>query len=290
VETNFTPNQTIGKPNIMKPSVLILIVTYKCPLHESKTINSILEQGRHDPNCRYVIWDNSPVAATPLELEKVREGLSFEYISRPENVALSKVYNQVVSANKFEYILLLDQDTGIPKNYLREIGYHIANHPHVNLFLPIVKNNQLIVSPGNFNLFKGKHWKDTRKGLIPSKNILAVTSGMLISRRYIDSYSYQFDERLNLYGIDSKFMLDFAKNEKELFVLPLTLAHSSALWSNPTSSELLPRFKNLRKAWDIILSDRPLPKLLNAIYGKYLCIKLAVKYRDIRFMLTEKQS
>lgn len=264
--------------------ILILIVLYKCPLTESATINSIIAQEEKFYSYKLVIWDNSPSPVSNQHLNELRKSIDFEYISRPENVSLSKVYNTIIADYNFDYVLLLDQDTGIPANYFKSLNEHLVKYSHINLFLPIVKNGDLIVSPGSFHYFKGKHWKAAPTGIVKAKNVLAVTSGMFISKSYFNNYNYKFDERLNLYGIDSSFMLQYADNERELCIIPLTFAHNSALWSNPSADVLLPRFKNLTYAWKMILKDKPGSRFLYSIYSIYLSVKLAIKYSDIRFL------
>ncbi len=275
----------INNAKQQRATVLVLVVLYKCEISESETIQTLLKQGNtHTSDFKLIIWDNSPVSASIAQQSAMKAKIDFEYISCQENMALSRVYNKVVDTYNFDYILLLDQDTGLPDGYFNEIASHIQLYPKTRLFLPIVKNGDLIVSPGNFHYFKGKHWSAPRIGVIKSKNILAVTSGMLISQTYFEQHTTRFDERLSLYGIDSKFMLDYANHEGAIHVLPVTFKHNSALWSKPTADVLLPRFVNLKQAWTIILSDRPLASLLYSLYSKYLSIKLALRYSDKRFL------
>lgn len=264
--------------------ILILIVLYKCPLLESVTFNSIIAQEEHLGSYKLIVWDNSPNEIEEQNLINIKYRVDFDYISRPENVSLSKVYNTILDNYNFDYLLLLDQDTGIPTNYFDKIKEYLLKHRSIDLFLPIVKNGDLIVSPGNFHYFKGKHWKKARTGMLKAKNVIAVTSGMLISNKYLKGNHYRFDERLNLYGIDTKFMIDYFKSNAELVVLPIEFKHNSALWSKSTGSAMLPRFLNSRKAWKIILSDTPAAQALTMVHGLYLAVKLSFKYRNYSFL------
>ncbi len=267
-----------------KYRLLVVVVLYKSSFNESKTLSSVKKQNWKPDDFKLIIWDNSPVPQLLEAINDEKKYLDFEYIAKPENEWLSKVYNQVVEKFSFDYIMLLDQDSIIPPDYFTELHNSIKENPAINLFLPIVKNNNKIVSPASFQFFKGKHWKTETTGLTKSKNIIAVTSGMVISGNYFNKHSYKFDERLNLYAIDTKFMLDYARNEELLFILSLVFQHNSALWSNPSKDDLLPRFRNLRKAWSIMLSDRPIAYLLTNVYSLYVSLKLSLKYRDIRFL------
>ncbi|MCF0042528.1 glycosyltransferase [Dyadobacter fanqingshengii] len=265
--------------------VLVLIVLYKCRPHECHTIVSLSKQKESaNLNVRYIVWDNSPAGLDKSDCERLQTLLPCEYISTPVNTGLAKLYNTVVSSNDFDYIILLDQDSNLPDTYFYSLSNAIQENPALNLFLPLVMNGERIVSPGNFHFFKGKHWAAPRAGVIKAKNIIGVTSGMTINKKYFNKTGYKFDERLILYGIDTKFLLDYASREKELYVLDSVIAHNSALWSKTSADDLLPRFRNFQKAWQIILSDRPFAQFLNYIFALYSRLKLSLKYRDVRFI------
>ena len=265
--------------------LVILVVIYKTSLKESETIISLIKANLDTFKTKVVIWDNSPNSAPSDVIAEISDQLpDLTYISSTENTWLSKVYNRFVSEFRADFFLILDQDTTIPQTYFEELKLKIINSPEVLLFLPIVRNSGMVVSPGSFRTFKGKHWKSIRLGQIESKNTLAITSGMAISREYFTKYNYKFDERLSLYGIDTKFMLDFAKNELSLIILESELDHQTVLWSQPPAEVMLVRYKNLRNAWRIILSDRPINYILYRMFSIYSQIKLAFKYRDRRFL------
>ncbi|QCR20982.1 glycosyltransferase [Pontibacter sp. SGAir0037] len=265
--------------------IVALIVLYKTNIFDSKSLKTLLNSYGNNIDVELVLWDNSPLPVTQALIDRAKKIFGeFKYISTPENKPLSQIYNKVIQDFDFDYIFLLDQDSIIPANYLSNTVHSAVQVPEVMLFLPLVKNGFTIVSPGSFYGFKGKHWKKERRGKMPVKNIVAITSGMLIAKKYFIKYLYKFDERLNLYAIDTKFMLDYACNEEHVFVTEQTFSHDSALWSNPSADELLPRFKNMRSAYAIMLSNHPFFSMLTKAHTIYLSFKYAVKYRDMRFL------
>lgn len=269
----------------MKKKLVALVVLYKQTPEQSETVRSILDADCTAWDFQLVIWDNSPTQVSSAAIEAVRAKVpDLIYISRPSNEWLSRLYNEVVSMVSFDYIMLLDQDTQLPSDYFNGVAESVAQYREQHLFLPQILNAGKLVSPGALVLFKGKHWDSPKTGLINSANTLAITSGMLISNAYLKKYHVKFDERLNLYGIDTKFMLEYAKNEQSLVVLPIQLKHDTVLWSNPSADVMLFRFSNLRKSWSIVFDDRPLSLVLSRLYGLTLSVKFALKYRDIRFL------
>lgn len=270
---------------LIKPKLIVLVVLYKKTISASPTISHLLLQNKELFDLELVIWDNSPEPSPEAEISGLSAAFSkFQYIQTPENVWLSKLYNQVLQANVYDYALLLDQDSELPDYYFGKLSAAISDFPDISLFLPIVLNNKKVVSPGSFVYFKGKHWKKIKTGLMSSKNVLAITSGMVISSKVILAHQMKFDERLNLYGIDTSFMLRFSKFEKQLYVLKVKFDHDTVLWSNPPADVMLSRFRNLKGTWPKILSDRPVALVLAYFYSIAVSLKLALKYQDTRFL------
>jgi GT2 family glycosyltransferase len=267
-----------------KPEVVALIVLYETKILESQTFQTIIVQDQSLFNLKLIIWDNSPVPVPNDELVQAKALYPFEYISTPINTWLSKVYNQIISSRIFDYIILLDQDSTMPNDFFSQLALGVKNYPCINLFLPLVINQGKLVSPGSFIFFKGRHWKRARTGLISSKNTLAITSGMTISSKYLLKNNIKFDERLNLYAIDTSFMLEYTKKEKWLFVLPVTFAHNTVLWSNPPAGIMLDRFDNLTQSWIIMLHNRPVALTIMRLYTILSLVRLSINYRDLRFL------
>lgn len=268
-----------------KPKLVVLVVLYKKTITESSTICSLLLQNMKLFELELVVWDNSPDRCPERQLNDLSTQFDgFQYIHTPENVWLSKLYNQVLRNRSYDYAMLLDQDSHIPVLYFDRLNAALFNYADVSLFLPLILNNGKLVSPGSFVYFKGKHWKKIRTGVMSSRNVLAITSGMVISSKMFWHHQMKFDERLSLYGIDTSFMLGFAKLEKELCVLDIGFDHDTVLWSNPSADIMLSRFRNLKSTWPKILSDRPVAMVLAHFYSKAVSMKLALKYQDIRFL------
>ncbi|MCX2453243.1 glycosyltransferase [Pedobacter sp. PLR] len=273
------------KEQFAKPKLLVLVVLYKKMISESPTIKTLLLQHRDLFEIELVIWDNSPAKCPEVQINELEKDFGqFQYRWTAENTWLSKLYNQVLSAHTYDYVLLLDQDTNIPPYYFDKLNEALFKFPKVALFLPLVLHQKKVVSPGSWVYFKGKHWKKIKTGIIPAKNVLAITSGMVISAKMFGVHKMKFDERLSLYGIDTGFMLNFSKFEKQLCVLPIKFAHDTVLWSNPSADVMLGRFRNLKSAWPKILSDRPVARVLVYFYSMAVSFKMALKYQDTRFL------
>lgn len=266
-------------------SIRAVIVMYNTDWIESDTIKSFLAMPRLDVPIELVIWDNSP---SPHFDQGVLDRLSQIYspvstIHCAHNEGLAKVYNTVSRDHGFDIFVIFDQDTIFDQGYFINL-VAAAELKSSQVFLPVVFSGGIIVSPGNYKLVKGRHWSSRRVGLIPSKDIVAISSGLAVTRDYLERWPSAFDERMNLYGIDTAFMLLYAKREKYVFVIDYDLGHHTVLWSNPPKSVMLFRFKNLRRARLIIHRGDPVLYPLALVYAAYSSLKMALRYRDLAFL------
>ena len=138
---------------------LILIVLYECKVKQSLSYISLLKSLEYLSNSKLILWDNSP-SNQFIDTDNISFLQSVEYIHTPENMSLSKIYNRVIQENEeYDYMIILDQDSSFSSDYLEKLNSAIIKHSSINLFLPLIKSKQTIVSPGDYKVFKGSYWK-----------------------------------------------------------------------------------------------------------------------------------
>lgn len=257
-------------------SLLILIVLYKQSLDESLTVQSLLKIKNIANNSKLVIWDNSPEPQTEDAIIKINKILNYEvlYINTPENVPLSKVYNTVINKNPYyDFLLLFDQDSFFTEEYFQKLNKYSEENKDINLFLPLIKHNSFIISPGAFKYFKGKFWKKEKLGRLEAENILAIASGMAIRMSYLSKFG-NFDERLNLYGIDTNFMIRYWKQNKWLYVFNPVFKHDLSDFNKESKYIKNLRFKDKIMAEQFNLGLFPkYIQMIGSLYIKYKIIK-----------------
>lgn len=248
----------------------LLVVLYKTAPNSSPTIQSIIDfySGKDIAFCKMdemIIWDNSPESQSDsIKLLRTSCPIQIRYISTPENTSLSKIYNTIArELDEDEYLTLLDQDSFLSKEYFIELRE--AQSSGQQLILPRVKCGGLLVSPGTRFFCKGKLRKDINPGLTPSKNLLAINSGMSAKGSVFKKIPY--DERLMFYGTDTYFMKHYEKHFSYVYVLSATLNHSLAESDEATSIERKQQIAQTRRAaWQIVFSETLAERLFLHIY------------------------
>lgn len=222
---------------------LFIVILYKTDISKSATINSFVKCNLFKKrDNHFYIWDNSPTRQTEKEityLKKLSPNITYSFHS--ENTPLAIAYNTIISNFlEVDYIAIFDQDTTLlDLDYQNIVDSAIVNNPDIDLFIPkIYTKGGVLFSPGKI-IFPGKARKlsDVKTGVINTKNIIGVTSGLIVSRRFIVSENFLFNERLRLYGVDTDFFIRFSKRKKKLYVLPIRVNHSFAFEDDTLSIE-----------------------------------------------------
>lgn len=247
-----------------------LVVLYKTSPAASPTIQSIINffasAGMiYNDECELIIWDNSPVSHGS-EVDSLRQitSINVSFIATPLNSSLSKIYNVV--SNKLsndEYLTLLDQDSFLSTEYFVELRKaQLAGYP---LILPKVECGGILISPGSRFFCKGKLLKNVKPGVIVSKNLLAINSGMSATGKVFSAITY--DERLMFYGTDTYFMKHYEKYFPHAYLINATINHSLAENDSETSAERKNQIAQARKeAWKIVFSETLPERMFLSVY------------------------
>ncbi len=212
--------------------LVLLIVLYNQDLESSESLKSFLRyKDRYSGIIKLCIWDNSPI---PMLDKEVLNNIyaNSAYYHYPTNAPLSFAYNRIADNNKdSDYIMIFDQDSMITSEYVDKVLYGIEQCPDINLFIPRIIHNGTVLSPAKRYLHRGKFPYETNiHGIISSKKFIGIMSGMCVRINLITNRIVRFDENLRLYGIDSKFSLDYSRRMSNLMVIDHTLGHNLSIF------------------------------------------------------------
>lgn len=255
--------------------ICALIVLYKQNIEQSETLKSISDAIKDNPelskNYKFLIWDNSPQPPSDLSLIETKFGQAdIEYVSCPENIGLSSIYNSLTlrepCANSF---LLLDQDSNFSSELLIESMECTKNG--LTLCLPIVLGTRGIYSPARRFYCFGKHFNAAPKGEVCAKNLLGINSGMLISRAVLEKIKY--DERLHLYCVDTDFMVKYEKIYDSAWIMRSIIHHDLAIEGARDNNWKVSYFRSIKESLPIIFNSGVIERLVAVAYGTYLGIR-----------------
>lgn len=184
--------------------ILVTVVRYKMPLSESPTIQGLLQTFASQPDLHaslsVLVWDNSP---TPLE---DTEPLSkFIYRHSPRNLGVSGAYNRAMDlAAELDcsWLLLLDQDTEIPADFLPHminLGNQFLHQSAIAAVVPFQMDGDRILSPLKVLFKRLRPLDQPFEGVYPGE-ISAANSGTLI----------RLDALRLIGGFNEDFWLDYS--------------------------------------------------------------------------------
>ncbi len=198
-------------------SLCCAIILYKMRLDESTAFSAIHTQALKckDANIHIFIYDNSPTSdITHIKYPYIH------YQHNADNPGLGYAYNaaaQYAHQEHLEWLLLLDQDTNIPDDFLQKYLKAIHNNTNIKLFVPhVFQSNGQELSPL-------RRWKAQSKQLItnqtyPIKQYLLINSGLCIQLKLFEN-SGGYDEKIRVDFADTQFVRKLLHAGEQTFYL-----------------------------------------------------------------------
>jgi hypothetical protein len=264
----------------------ILVCLYNKSISTSNTLKSLLKSVDQIKNQDVFIWDNSVYPLDENEIQLLKNNFkNFTYKHTPENIVLSKIYNSLIAEqdDANSYLMLCDDDSEIPQSFFIKLEEQINENPLINLFLPQIYSNSVLVSPAKDYLIKTSLIKELSSGVLKADYVTAINSGMVISNRvFMDGFRY--DERLNFYGTDNFFMYEYAKKNQNLIILDIKINHDLSFNGKDNIANKIRIFKEIKRANRIIYSENIFKKTLVSLNSSIVSVKLCVRFKTSAFL------
>lgn len=217
-------------PDSSQIRICVVVTLYLRALHESETVASLIgpehqKTGRH-PDIEVLLFDNTPESGHPGPLPN---GVHYEAAGR--NAGLAEAYNRALEfAQKFgcSWLLLLDQDTTLPSDFLASLSAQIKRHgadPEVVAMIPVVRSGGEIVSPKGVGFFGLKAILEPAFG-IQSFEVTAINSGAAVRCDFVRSIG----------GFNRAYWLDYL--DHWLFHQIYARGKKVALWDGKLEHQL----------------------------------------------------
>lgn len=207
-------------------SIVIILVIYKTRLADSVTYQRL--QRCRDvlswADTKLIVYNNSP--ETPLQ-----ESGQYIAVNAERNEKLAAAYNyalQYATENRYEWLMLLDQDTELTEEYFSELRKFFDSKKSGNTaaVVPMFKNKSLFLSPRRYNAVTGPVWG--KKNIGPGETytyMSAFNSCAVINVKAILSIS-GFPEEYPLDALDTCYFYRLHRAGYVFHVIPVTMTQN----------------------------------------------------------------
>jgi rhamnosyltransferase len=204
-------------PSDPEPSVVAVLVLYHQSLEDSPTFCSLSPLVRElAAPIPLLVYDNSPApvgrpGAGPYP------GWTIRYVHDPANPGVSRAYQEGArwaAEQSKRWLLLLDQDTCFPRDWLERYLAAVRRYPEGRLFAPVLRAGERVLSPCRYRVKRGSSLHRLEFGEQSLARVSLLNSGMWVA----------LDDYLAVGGHDLRLALDFSDHE---FIDRFRLRHKS---------------------------------------------------------------
>lgn len=258
--------------------IYIVIVLHNCKLEDSTTFNTL--SNLLNVKIQLMLYDNSP--KKQFEFQDIHfKNFEIQYQHNPSNPGLAVAYNEALkqaTSYKKKWLLLLDQDTLLTKEYIYELKNMIFDSYSSNIvaFIPhVVSLNNSPISPSK--MFIGGICKPIKSinGLSDSA-ITGINSGTILRIDYVHSINgFCIDFPLDM--LDHWYFRKIYKDGKSVFVMKSTIKQNLSVFNNFEKNLPFIRYQQLIRAELLFNKDDSFPSLF--IYKLRLLFRLSKQLR-----------
>ncbi len=262
-----------------KHSIQIVLVLYKTKIEDSLTYKTLCENiSTLSCNHEFLVYNNSPE-------QTIENKNNYELVNATTNNMLVGPYNYALQRAiecKHNWLLLLDQDTCLTKEYFEQLNIALGMNKDVAAIIPKLQNKEFHLSPTSYNSLFGpwlKMHNIYNAGFIKNKTIQAFNSAALISVKALDEIG-RFSLEFPLDQLDFYVFNRLSNSGFSFYLMNVTLSHDLAVrdYKNKMSSE---------RYISILSSEYRFSKLLGII--SVITYKLKLILRLLKQILTREK-
>lgn len=237
--------------------IYIVIVLYKTNLEGSKTIETL--KSIPDENINLMVFDNSPIKQYHLSYFRY-DKFNIHYFNDCSNPGLSRAYNLALSNagdKNYKWLLLLDQDTTITNEYIKEVMLLETDRISKNIvsIMPRVISllNDKLIAP--VKMSKGGICRPIiLESGVSQKNISGINSGTLLSVSFMNAIN-GFSSSYSLDMLDHWYFREIKKNDKEIYLLHSNVKQELSIYGNFEENLSVSRYSQLLNAENHFLKE-----------------------------------
>lgn len=256
--------------------LLVVIVLYKMKPAESAAYTSVKTVLNDSPAFAEIfIYDNSPTSA-PINSDSVT------YCHDPSNNGVSKAYNCAsvhAQVRGKTWLLFLDQDTSVTRDFFISLPKAIAAHPESVAFVPRMMDGKGMVSPFRFSRGRGKRISSIGETLSLNRYRF-INSGLFIRfSAYVAAGGYHPDIPLDFSDIEFGCRLKKVTDHFRIIDVPLRHGFSD---NDDDANASLTRFRFFCRG-ALVMGKESNHLFLYRMHTFVRACHLSFRHKDVRF-------
>lgn len=261
--------------------IKIVVVLFEKKLHESLSLSSLLKQ--ENLSCLNIdlnIYDNSPDAClSDDDIQELSKKYLVSYKHTPENIPLSRIYGEEFSHYQdADYILLLDDDSKLPENYLCFFYSQQKSKGREAVYVPKISVHNKLLSPYRSYFVFSNPIEYSFSGA--NNRLTAINSGVFVPLSY-EQTLFKYPKYCQFYGTDSVLFEYFHKKSIDIYVLDAYIEHDLSFHPNSDEKTYLKSLNNVIRFWRAHYKKTVFWNVLLKVYMLFLSVKLSIKFRKI---------
>lgn len=269
-------------------NIYIQVVIYNKEMVNSATLSSLKKQKNTAIDNTTIILnihDNSKNSCFDAEvISCLKKCYEVTYVHTPGNTTLRDIYNaRIKELQHDDVLLLLDDDTDLPLNYIQVLQANIVEYKNVSLFSPKVMVNGKLYSPYKSYSFISRPLNCIKPGVVEPSNHAFINSGLAICGRFFIESGFRYPEKVDFYGTDTIFSHFFRKRESAYVLMDITIEHD--VNNHPGNNNAENYANALSKVMRFWLSQLTgLKKIVYLLYMFLYVLKMTIKFRSFIFI------
>ncbi|MFC4721533.1 glycosyltransferase family 2 protein [Geojedonia litorea] len=200
-------------------SICIPIYNYNC----IDSVRTLCEQIRHlSVNCEILLIDD----ASTISLDELAnfQHQFYTYEKLAKNIGRSKIRNLLVKKSKFNHVLFIDGDSGVPEKFIENYMLHIENHPEAIICGGRIHQKKLSKTK-RLRYNYGVKYEDTKSSQrIKKPYHRFMTNNFVVPKEIMKTIPFN-EELLNYGQEDTFFGYELRKNQVEIIHIDNEVAH-----------------------------------------------------------------
>ncbi len=171
-----------------------------------------------------------------------------------------------------------------PVNISRNCIKIIQTLKPADVILPQARFKSITISPAKLFLVKGNYFKKIQTGFY-YKKLLAVNSGMIISKSFLTATKFMYEEKLLSYGTENYFMNFANKHNAVFYIMNFQFKHGYSFYEITDNNKRIEIFRQIKQANKLAFSFNVFQSICINIYNFVASVKNTLKYKSIKFLI-----